>query len=260
MKQTLFKIAVFFKRPNVINRLILLGGSLLLLFTMAIPDLKFNLEMKNPKKFSVEQIQTTAKEVLPRYIVLENAQLMKVGTALTDSAVNSLFNGKIKLSNESPLKLMNFGYNYVIQQRVKKGDTTLSSVTYPVYSKSEIQKTANASSSNLTAFVVIKDSHVTKEQLEGDKYFNDSTFSINGRFDGSTIDSELLKLLQENGYNVSKDAIILEKGNTPMTLASAIIFTLITSLFALFCFLGFLPLSLLCKIFGVEQEIIKIKD
>jgi hypothetical protein len=257
MKQALFNIAVFFKKPNVINRLILLGGSLLLLTTLFIPDLKFNLAMKNPKKLTIEEIQKTPKDLLPRYINLDNAQLMKVNTSLVQSEIDSMFGGKIKI-NSDMISLQQQSYNYVIEQSIKKGDTTLSSITYPIYSKSEIQKKPNATSSDLTCYVVIQDSRITQKMLEGDKYFTDSTFAISGQFDGTTINAENLKLLQESGYNVSNEAIVLRKGSTPMSLTSSIIWTTLASIFGLFCFLGFLPISLLCKIFGVEQEIVRI--
>jgi hypothetical protein len=257
MKQILFNIAVFFKKPNVINRLILLGGSILVLTLSAIPDLKFNLQMKNPKKLTIEEIQKTPKDLLPRYINLDNAQLMKVSTALAQSEIDSMFGGKVKISSDM-LSLQQQSYNYVLEQRIKKGDTTLSSISYPIYSKTEIQKNPNASSSDLTCYVVIQDSKITQKMLEGDKYFTDSTFKISGQFDGTTISDENLKLLQESGYNISKEAIVLRKGSTPMSLTGSIIWTALASVFGLFCFLGFLPVSLLCKIFGVEQEVVRI--
>jgi hypothetical protein len=258
MKQILFNIAVFFKKPNVINRLILLGGSIFILTLFAIPDLKFNLQMKNPKKITIEEIQKTPKDLLPRYIVLDKAQLMTVKTAIPQSQIDSMFGGKVKISSNL-ISLQQQSYNYVLEQRLnKKGDTTISSISYPIYSTSEIQKNPNASTSDLTCYVVIQDSHINQKMLEGDKYFTDSTFAINGQFDGTTISTDNLKLLQESGYNVSKDAIVLRKGSKPMSLTGSIIWTTLASIFGLFCFLGFLPLSLLCKIFGVEQEIVRI--
>jgi hypothetical protein len=252
MKNILFKIVIFCKRPGFISRLIILGGSLILLFTMFIPDLRFNLEMKNPKNISIEQIQTMPKEDLPRYMVVENAQLMKVGSELSDSAMNTMFDGKIKLSDQLGIKMINYSYNYLIQQKVKKGDTSLSYIIYPVYSKSQVQKNPNAKASDLTSFVVIKDSHVTEKELEGDEYFNDSTFTVKGRFDGSLIDSESLRLLEENGYNISKDAIFLERGNAPMSLIQSIIFTILSAVIAALCFLSLLPISVLQRIFDIE--------
>jgi hypothetical protein len=258
MKQILFNIAVFFKKPNVINRLILLGGSLLILTLSAIPDLKFNLQMKNPKKLTIEEIQKTPKDLLPRYIVLDKAQLMKVKSTIPQSEIDSMFGGKVKISSDM-ISLQQQSYNYVLEQRLnKKGDTTISSISYPIYSTNEIQKNPNASTADLICNVVIQDSRITKKMLEGDKYFTDSTFAINGSFNGSSISQENLKLLQESGYNVSKDAIVLQKGDTPKSLTASIILTSIASFIGLFCFLAFLPMSLLCKIFGVEQEVIRI--
>ena len=254
MKKTLFNIALFFKRPNFISRLILLGGSLLLLTFIFVPDLKFNLEMKHPKKMTIEEIQRTPNNLLPRYIILEDAQLLKVKTSLSQLQIDSLFAGKAKIDSNN-IDVQQRSYNYVLEQKVSKNkrDTTISSISYPVYSNKEIQKNPNISTLDLTCYVVIKDSKITSKMLEGDKYFTDSTFAIQGEFNGLTIDNESLKLLQDNGYRVSKSAIILQKGSTPMSLKTSIILTILSSLFAFFCFLGFFPRGLLCKIFGVEE-------
>jgi len=110
----------------------------------------------------------------------------------------------------------------------------------------------------LTSFVVIKDSHITKRLLEGDKYFNDSAFSMNGKFSGLKIDKETLNLLKNSGYKVSDDAILLERGEKPIKLLGSIIFAVIASLISIVSILTLFSIELLHKIFGFEQEIIKI--
>jgi hypothetical protein len=260
MKRLVFKTTLFLKRLNVLRRLMLLGGALLLLNVIFIPELKFNLEMKNPKKMTIEEIQSTPKDKLPLYMVLENAQLMKVGNEMSSAEVDSFTHGQSSFFKGTGMKLMNYGYNYVIQQRVKKGDTTLAGVLYPVYSKEQIQKTPNVTAAQLTSFVVVSDTRIRKQDLEGDKYFNDSTFTIKGKFRGTSIDGETLRLLQESGYNVSKEAIVLNKGDEmPMSLTSTIILVTLASLVSFLCLLTFLPTGFFHKIFDEEQEIIKIK-
>lgn len=258
MKKTIFNIAVFFKRPNVINRLFLLGGSIFLLTGFLLPDLKFNLQMKNPKKISIEEIKKTPKDLLPHYMIIENAQLMTVKMNLPQAQIDSIFGKNVKINN----KLMNLqqeSYNYVLQQNINKnGDTTISNISYPVYSKNEIQNNPNASSSDLTSYVIIQDGAISTKMLEGNKYFTDSAFSISGSFDGFTIDQEKLKILQDNGYKISKDAIVLRKDAKPLSLTASIVLSMIASFIAIFCVLSFFSKSLLCKIFGVEQEIIRI--
>lgn len=259
MKQFLFQLAVIFKKPSIIGRLILLGGSLLLLTFIFIPDLKFNLQIKNPKKLTIEEIKKTPKEELPRYIILDQAELMTVKSPMNQSQVDSLFGDKTKIKN-SGIILQQQSYNYVVEQQInKQGDTILSSISYPVYSKSEIKKNPKASASDLTSYVIIRDSGITEKMLKEDKYFTDSTFAIKGLFDGSLISDENLKLLQDGGYKVSKDAIVLRKGSSPMSLTSSIVLSLAASWFAMFCFLGFLPMNMLCKIFAIEEEVVKLK-
>lgn len=245
MKKILFNVSVFCKRPGIFSRLIILGIALFATFTIFIPDLKFNLEIKNPKTYTIEELQKTSKENLPRYIVVKDAQAMQASQSLGVDSVDG-----------SDIKLMS--YNYVIQQRVKKGDTSLSYILYPVYSKAVIAKSADTDAASITSYVVMKDAHVTEKELEGDKYFSDSAFSINGKFDGDVIDEESHKILSESGYKVSKDAIILERGNTPMSLTSSIILTLVALLISALVILSLLPLTVLHKMFDVEQEIVKI--
>jgi hypothetical protein len=250
MKQMLFNVVVFFKRLNILRRLVLLGGALILLFSIFIPDLKFNLAEKNPKKLTIEEIQASPKDKLPRYMIIDNAQVMKGGTEMSDSDLDSLMGGKIKTLKGSPLKLISYSYNYVRQEKTKRGVTSLMSITYPVYSKNQTEKSPKAT--DLTSSVIIKDTHVTEKQLEGDQYFNDSTFVIKGQFDGSTIDEATLKLLKESGYNISPDAIILERGSTPMSLTTSLILTLLASLVSIIGILSLLPMDLLNKILAIQ--------
>jgi hypothetical protein len=254
MKQLLFKIAVFFKRPGIISRLMFIGVSLVLLFTMFIPDFRFNLQMISPKKITIETIQKTPLDELPRYIVIDNAQLMSVSTEMSSEKIDSLFGGKIKIKDNGMLKLKEENYNYVYEQSVsKRGDTTLSSVSYPVYSKTEIQKNPNATSDDLTASVVVKDAEVTQKMLDSNTYFSDSTFSIQGQFDGTIIDDETTKLLTESGYKVSKNAIVLNRGKSPMSMTSSLIWSILAALFALINILSLLPVNTLERMFEEKQ-------
>ena len=242
MKQTLFNIVVFLKRPNVINRLILLGGSVLILTLFFIPDLKFNLQMKNPPKMTIEEIKNSDKENLPRYINIEGGQLLEA-TSSIDSTQNLTYQS----------------FNYVEESRIKKGDTTLSAIYYPIYSIKEIKSNPTKTASEITSHVVIKETKVTKDELVDSKYFKQPTFKLNGRFSGISIDEESLNLLTESGYNISKDAIILEKGSIPISLTTSIIGTIILSIASVLLFLALMPMSLLHKIFNIEQEIVRMQ-
>lgn len=242
MKQTLFNTVVFLKRPNVINRLILFGGSLLILFLFFIPDLKFNLQMKNPPKMTIEEIKNSNKENLPRYINIDGGQLLEA-TLSIDSVQNLAYQS----------------FNYVEESHIKKGDTTLSAIYYPIYSVKEIKENPKKTASEITSYVVIKESKITKGELVDNKYFKQPTFKLNGRFSGTSINEENLSLLNESGYNISKDAIILEKGSTPVSLTTSIIGTIILSIVSILMFLALMPMSLLHKMFNVEQEIVRIQ-
>lgn len=255
MKQFLFNVVSFFKRLGILRRIIALGFVLVLLFTMFIPDLTFNLAVKDPKKFTIEEIQAASKSDLPRYMIIDNAQVMRASNPISEADMDSLTGGKIK-GLDTALQLMTLSYNYVRQEKTKRGVTSLMNITYPVYSKSQIEKSPNSTAAQLTSFVVIKDAHVTDAQLEDDKYFNDSTFTIKGKFDGSKIDAENLKLLRESGYNISEEAIVLEKGDTPMSLNSSLILTIIGTLLSIIGILSFFPDDSLHKLLGTGQGIV----
>lgn len=242
MKKILFNVSVFLKRLGVITRIIGVVIAFVVAFTIAIPDLKFNLELKSPKSYTIEELQAAPKGSLPRYIVVKDAQAMQATQSLGIDSIQ-----------DTGIKYMS--YNYVMQQKVKRGDTTLSYILYPVYSKSVLAKNPQAEASSITSFVVMKDAHVSKKELEGDKYFSDSAFTINGRYDGDVIDEESHKILLESGYNVSKDAIVLERGGTPMSLTASIVTTVMALLIGALIILTFVPITVLQRTFGVDQAV-----
>jgi hypothetical protein len=258
MKKAIFNIVIFFRRPSIINRLILLGGAMLILTLNIIPELKFNLISRNPPRLTVEEIRKTPLSTLPRYIVLENAQLMKVRTELSRAKMDSLLGIKQE-GLKGSISLVEESYNYVSEMRIKDGDTSLTATYYPVYSTKEVQNNPDALASELVSYVLVKDSQVTRKMLEGEKYFKDSSFTIQGKFDGKVVGMKTMKLLNESGYNISKEAIVLQRVGTPASLTSALIGTILVSLFGMFCILGLLPITVLHKIFGIEHEVIELK-
>lgn len=258
MKTFLFNTLLFFKRPNVLSRIFLIGASYLFLNFIVIPDLKFKLLEENPKKITIEEIKNTPKDQLPLYIVLDKAKLLTVNNSMKQSEVDSTFGKKINRDNNTIAVQMK-SYNFLIEKEIdKRGDIVNRSVSYPVYSADEIKNNPNASASDLTSFVIIEDYKVNWKSLDNNKYFTDSTFSMSGKFNNATISKDKLKLLIDGGYNVSDKAIVLSKGSTPMSLKNSILFTTLISLFILICFMSFFSESFLRKIFGLEQEIIRV--
>ena len=255
MKKIFLNILIFFKRISILGRLFLPVMSLILCLLIFIPDLKFNLEVKKPKKFTIEEIRKTPKELLPMYIILDNSQLIPLKKEVSDSAIFDSIFGKGYLIDSKVLGLKAKSYDYIEEQRInKKGDTILSSILYPIYSKTEIQKNPNASASELNCYVVIRDINVNKDMLKGDKYFTESTFSINGQFQDGKINEEYSNLLKDGGYKIDKEAIILLKGSKPMSLFISFFLTTISLLTALFCIFSFLPRNILERLFGLEKN------
>jgi hypothetical protein len=246
MKQQILNIIEFIKRINILYRIGILGVLLFILFTEFLSDLKFNLEVKNPKKFTVNQLKTKNPDTLSKYIVLTDAQLMQV-TYVDSSEIDD---------TASYYET----YNYVIQQKIKRGDTSMSYITYPIYSLTQLNENPEATSMDLESHVVVEDSRVTEKELENDEYFRDSKFSVMGQCDGKKIDDETHKLLTESGYKISKEAIVLRRGNTPMTLANSIIFSILASLLAILMSLTLIPENVLHRFLGIEPEFSKIVE
>jgi hypothetical protein len=251
MKQLIFNILKFLKKPSVFGKLFLLGGACVFLFAVFIPDLKFNILSKNPVTLSIEEISKIKKEDLPRYIIVSNAQPLRVSKLASKAEIDSINPSFNKLS--SALSIQIESYNYVLEQKVKSGDTILSSISYPVYSKDQIKKNPKVSASDIKSFVVIRDSNIKEADLKDDNYFKSPTFVVKGQFDGAYIDEETLKLMETNGYNISKEAVILERGRTPISLNASIILTLLSSIFIVFFLASFLPLDFISKKLRLER-------
>lgn len=243
----LFKVVVFLKNAGIIGRIIVMGVAFILLTNVFVPDLIFNLEVKNPKRYTIEEIRTIAKEDLPRYIILDNAQPLYSSAMFETSATDTIKENSLSLPIES--------YSYILSQSVKKnGDTTISSIFYPVYSKKEIQENPNPSITNMTCYVVIEDVKITKKLLEDDSYFTNTGFSIEGQFDGSEIGEEKLSIFAESGYLISDNVILLKKGLTLLSLQSSIILTLVALLVLILFVFSFMSFDFLYNIFRQDRE------
>ncbi|MBO0934402.1 hypothetical protein [Fibrella aquatilis] len=260
MKSALLGIALFFKRPNIINRLILGGGAAMLAWLWFIPDLTYNLTLKNPPKMTIDQVVKTPTDQLPRYIVLTDAMMSRSEQSsdalFAQSAIQAL-SPQAKEALRGKLKVLSYGY--VMEQSVKKNDTTMSAIYYPVYPKTDSKENTIHSASGLTANIVIKDSKATEAQLKDDVYFKDSTFTFSGEFDGQLVTGELKRLLDESGYQVSNKAVVLQKGNTPIALGASIFLTVAALFVAFFVLLSFVPTNMLYRWLGFEPEIVRVE-
>ncbi|WP_320054540.1 RDD family protein [uncultured Acetobacteroides sp.] len=250
MKNTVLVILLFFKRGSFFGRLIVGAVAVSLLFFIFIPDIWFGVSVKNPKRLSIEEICTTPADKLPLYFIVDKAQPLKVMQNLSQHEADSLL-GKV---GDLPAELLvgYKSYSYLVETRIKNSDTTFSGIYYPVYSEKQVHSKPNALASDLVSHVIIHDTNVGERDLDNDKYFKDSLFQISGKFDGVTIGDEPYKLLTSSGFNISRKAIVLDKGSQPLSITSAALLILFDVILVLLLALSLLPLVLLFRIFKVE--------
>lgn len=133
--------------------------------------------------------------------------------------------------------------------RVKNGDTTLSSVIYPVFQNdidvSKIKETE--------CFVIVIDDELKTDEIEA--YFSKNIF-IKGKFSGETISDESMKILTDSGYKISKDCIVLTKGKNPWPLGTCFLMILGGAIALSLIVLSFIPEDKLIHMFSDKTIII----
>lgn len=252
MKKTILAILLFLKKRSFLGRAFIGMIAVGLLFNNFIPDFWFGVSVKNPKKLTIEEICTTPLNKLPLYFIVDKAQPLKIMQRASQHESDSLLKKLGNLPADLFVGIEN--YCYLVETKIKNNDTTFSGIYYPVYSEKQVHDSPNALASNLVSHVIIHDTKITEHNLENNKYFKDSLFQISGKFSGTTIGDESYKLLTNNGYNISKNAIVLNKGSHPMSITSSALWILFDVVFVLLLALSFLPLVLLFKIFGIPAN------
>jgi hypothetical protein len=164
----------------------------------------------------------------------------------TDSAVLNSMNSLVKVE----------AYQYVLSQHVKKGDTSIAYVAYPVYSTTAIEENPGKSTSELQALVVVKDSKYTYYHEKNNNYFTDAKFSIEGQYDKESNNKEAISELKNSGFLINDDVIVLDKGKSAMGWSGLILLTVLGSCFVVFSFLSFFPENKLRNTF-TEPPVVK---
>lgn len=209
-------LLIFLKNFGFIYRIIGVVITFALL-SEAVPDLKFNSDIKHIKNFTLDQVKKTNKEKLPRYFGISDVSA--------------------------------YGDLYVENFSIKNGDTTLSSIVYPVY-----QNDINVQNlKDIECDVIVADDRVKFEDL--DEYFNKNAH-IKGKFDGEFISDESKKILTDNGYKIAKNCIMLTKGKEPLEVGFCLLIIFGAALALILVGLSFIPTSRLERIFENKTIII----
>ena len=255
MKKAFLSTALFFKRPSIIGRLILIIFPLFILSKLIVPDMLFHFSMSSPKEFSIEELSAMPKEDIPRYIKVKDAQVLRSSVGLSDflknsdSAVVESFSNSIKAE----------AYQYVLSQRIKKGDTSIAYVIYPVYSTKAIEENPGKNAGELIASVVVKDSKYTQHHEDNNNYFTDAKFTIEGQHDTDQTESAEIAELKNSGFLISDNVVVLDKGQTVMGWGGLTILGLLGVFFVTFSVLSFFPENTLRNFFEELPEIKEIK-
>ncbi|MBT1704305.1 hypothetical protein [Chryseosolibacter indicus] len=252
MKTAIVNIPLFFKRISVLYRLAFIVIPFFVINSLIIPDMKFNWSVKNVKEFTIEELTAMPKDEIPLYIKVKDAQVLKssFGNSYQDSP-------NIPGSDATESFLGLEAYQYVLSQRIKKGDTSISYVAYPVYSTQAIEENPGKNASDLPAFVVVKDSKYTKYHEENDNYFTDAKFSIEGQYEQAGMEAATIAELKNAGFLIKDNVIILDKGKSAMGWSGLIILTLIGLFIMTLSFLSFFPENKLRSIF---EELPEVKE
>lgn len=156
----------------------------------------------------------------------------------------------LKISDVEPI-----GGMYITEWSQKKDETQkLSAIIYPVYNlKKGFQNVEEFKKSPCN--IVVKDSHVNEKSLE--MYFIEKKI-IEGKFDQKLIGEETRKLLVDNGYNITKNCIVITKGAKFWSTTTCILVILGCGFVGLIILLSLLPSSLLHKIFRQEERFVRL--
>lgn len=219
----LFTITHLFKRFGIILRGLGIALCGTIVFIVAIPDLKFNLETGNVQTYTEQQIIDSKKEELPLYL---------------------------KVSNVEPI-----GEMYVTEMYQKKNETPrLSAIYYPVFNlKKGFHNLEELKNSPCN--IVVKDDNVNDETIK--TYFSKKNI-IEGKFDQRLIDSETKKLLTDSGYNITDNCILIDKGAKFWSSSACVIMILSFGFLGILILLSILPSPVLHKMFKQEERFVRI--
>ncbi|MBC9928866.1 hypothetical protein [Chitinophaga qingshengii] len=212
-----FKVALSLKRFGFIIRLIgiVIGFSIL---STTIRDLKFSLLVSKAPVLSIAQLSKMKVEDIPLYFKVDKV------TLLSD--------------------------NFVGQYKTRKHSTekTLKGIYFPVY---DVQALSADTAAKPACQLIVHDEKVDEKKLQSGDYFGGDTFSVEGRFGGSYIDSDTRRLLEREGHPLADNCILIEKGDQPLSTAMAIMLTLIFGTGTLLLLASLLPASNLQRKSGI---------
>ena len=204
-------IIKLFKHFGLILRGLGLVACLYVIFQLALPDLLFNMTVRNVKTYTEQEIAAAEIKDLPRFL---------------------------KISDVYPM-----GETYVkIINQSDKGVKKFHSIVYPVYSYDAIEGLEDDDDlSGIPCYIVVENSNLKESEI--DDYLENLEI-IEGKFDNSFIDSDVKKILEESGYTLSEKCILIKDGESSASTGFCVGVMLLGLFFGIFIVLSFLPLSI----------------
>jgi hypothetical protein len=206
-----WKVFFWIKKIRLKYRIGILLGLIFVLSFESLPDFIFNIKQKQPKELSIAEISSMSDSDIPRYIEVKEAVVPKGG--------------------------------YIKVTKRKYGVELLDHICYPVYQiNSDTTKDGKA-------FILVKDFHAKKDELENGTYFN-SLFRIGGKFEGDRVTSQDVKLLEDHGINIDSNAIVIIKDSVALSFGVSILISILCIIVILVIAFSFFSRRTMEKIIG----------
>lgn len=215
------KIITFLNGRPIIGRFILMAGAILAIKVYFYPNLAYRFK-NDIVNITIEDLTKKPISEIPQYSNITNA---------------------ISSSKE-----MDYKSYYIERGITTKGDTVVSAIYYPLYSKS-----------NLTnCKILVKDLNKKPIDLSDDYFIIRGDFAI--EFQGETLSPSQIKILNEQGIQVNTNTIIVIKDGKHPSLIASIIWVIILTIISLLLFISILPNSIVDKLLNREPEFTKINN
>lgn len=235
----------FLKRISFLYRLVGIVMAYFVITSIAIPDIKFNMASSKPVEMTLDELFKTPKETLPRYLKIKDAVVPAGSYVETRKGKsNSLQEIYYPVYPSEDVKIP-------LSELNKEGISN-----QPEDSKIVVDTTGKLSivknTDKINAKLVIHDTHIQESDLDSTgKYFSSPDFTIEGKFDGSQLGSDIVKLFTDAGLNIEEDAILLHRGDSGMSTPTATLLALMAALVGILAILTFIPQDTLLKFSGI---------
>ncbi|GAB3525440.1 RDD family protein [Emticicia fontis] len=249
MKEFFVKTVVFLKRVSILYRLAGIVLALIAIFTIALPDLQFNMASGKPVEMTLDQLFKTPTTDLPRYLkitdaVVPSGSYVEIRKATSNSLQEIYYPVYPSATVKSKLNMANIDS----LRDIAGNDSTAFRVTTDASGGLAVVANTN----NIEAKLVIHDTHVTDKDLDS-LYFSSPDFSIEGRYSGTSLPDNIKRLLTKEDVKISDNVIMLSRGDKGMDSFTAIMLIIGAIVLGILCILTLIPNDTLASFAGFNS-------